>query len=113
MLKGITFSNVRDMSVQDIWYQSDGFNRYRGYSWMKDPCRTCPDKEKDHGGCRCQAHMLTGDAANADPVCDKSPLHHRVLDAVAYAQTPDDHRTLVKPLVFRDPKKSKLLAAAS
>jgi pyrroloquinoline quinone biosynthesis protein E len=74
---------------------------------MKDPCRTCPDKEKDLGGCRCQALMLTGDAANADPVCDKSPLHHRVTEAVDYAQIPDAQRENVKPLVFRDPKTSR------
>ena len=42
-------------------------------SWMKEPCRSCPEKTKDFGGCRCQAYLLTGDAANADPVCDKSP----------------------------------------
>ena len=47
-------------------------------SWMKEPCRTCPEKTKDFGGCRCQAYMLTGDAANADPVCDLSP-HHDVV----------------------------------
>lgn len=109
MIKGITFPNVRDMGVSDIWYQSKAFNFYRGDSWMKDPCRTCPDKEKDLGGCRCQALMLTGDAANADPVCDKSPLHHRVTELVAYAQIPDAQRENVKPLVFRDPKNSRLL----
>jgi len=59
-------------------------------------------------GCAC-----AGDAANADPVCDKSPLHHRVLEAVTYAQTPDDQRSVLKPLVFRDPKNSKLPTAAS
>jgi pyrroloquinoline quinone biosynthesis protein E len=53
--------------------------------------------------------MLTGDAANADPVCDKSPFHQRVQDAVAYAQVPDAQRTVVKPLVFRDPKASRQL----
>ena len=113
MLKGITFPNVRDMSVQDIWHASPGFNHFRGDSWMKDTCRSCPEKEKDLGGCRCQAFMLTGDAANADPVCDKSPFHHRVQEAVAYAQVPDAQRTVVKPLVFRDPKVSRQLAEAS
>jgi len=102
MLKGITFPNVRDMSVSDIWYQSTAFNFYRGDGWMKDPCRTCPDKEKDLGGCRCQAFMLTGDAANADPVCDKSSMHDRVSQAVAYAQVPDSQREVAKPMVFRD-----------
>lgn len=112
MLKNINFPNVRDMSLQDIWQSSPGFNHFRGDSWMKEPCRSCPEKEADLGGCRCQAFMLSGDAANADPVCDKSPHHQRVLDAVAYAQVPDAQRTVVKPLVFRDPKASRRLADA-
>jgi PqqA peptide cyclase len=111
MIKHLDFPNVRDMSVQDIWYASPGFNHYRGDAWMKEPCRSCPEKEKDLGGCRCQALMLTGDAANADPVCDKSAFHHRVQEAVAYAQVPDAQRTVVKPLVFRDPKNSRHLSA--
>ena len=113
MIKNVDFPNVRDMGVQDIWYESPGFNHFRGDAWMKEPCRSCPEKEKDLGGCRCQALMLTGDAANADPVCDKSPFHHRVLEAVAYAQVPDAQRTVVKPLVFRDPKNSGQLSAAA
>ena len=112
MLPGLNFPNVRDMSINDIWYASEGFNRYRGDGWMKESCRTCPDKEKDLGGCRCQAFMLTGDAANADPVCDKSPHHHVVQAAVTLAQVPDSLRSNVKPLVFRDPKQSRLLANA-
>ena len=113
MLKGIDFPNVRDMGIQDIWYASPGFNHFRGDSWMKELCRTCPEKEKDLGGCRCQAYMLTGDAANADPVCDKSPFHPVVQEAVAYAQVPDAQRSLVKPLVFRDSKNSLLLTEAA
>ena len=49
---------------------------------MKEPCRTCPERAKDFGGCRCQAYMLTGDAANADPVCSLSPQHGVVLKAI-------------------------------
>ena len=44
-------------------------------SWMKEPCRTCPRREVDYGGCRCQAFALTGDAANTDPACSLSPMH--------------------------------------
>ena len=106
MLKQIAFPNVRDMTVSDIWYRSEGFNHYRGDAWMKAPCKNCPEKEKDLGGCRCQAHLLTGDASNADPVCDKSTHHDKVLAAVEYAQVPDAQRTQVKPLVFRSPKNS-------
>lgn len=109
MLPGLTFPNVREMNVKNIWFDSEGFNRYRGDGWMKEPCRTCPEKEKDLGGCRCQAYMLTGDAANADPVCDKSAMHGEIEKAVAYAQIPDAERKTVKPLIFRDPKESRRL----
>lgn len=113
IIKGVDFPSVRNMSVQDIWYDSPGFNHFRGDAWMKEPCRSCPEKEKDLGGCRCQAMMLTGEAANADPVCDKSPFHHVIDKAVAYAQVPDSRRTVVKPMVFRDPKNSQQLSRVS
>jgi PqqA peptide cyclase len=110
MLPGLTFPNVRDMDLRSIWYESDGFNRFRGKGWMKEPCRSCPEQDKDLGGCRCQAYMLTGDAANADPVCDKSPLHGVVTDAVEKAQHPDRARIREHPLVFRDPMQSRRLS---
>jgi len=86
MLPGLTFPNVRTDSIQSIWYDSEGFNHFRGSGWMKEPCRSCPEKTRDFGGCRCQAYLLTGDAANADPVCDLSPHHHLVTEAVAAAE---------------------------
>jgi pyrroloquinoline quinone biosynthesis protein E len=103
MLPGLTLPSVRDASIESIWYDSPGFNQFRGDAWMKEPCRSCPDKHKDFGGCRCQAYLLTGDAANADPVCDLSPHHHLVTEAVERAG-----RTHVveKPLVFRDHRNS-------
>jgi pyrroloquinoline quinone biosynthesis protein E len=36
----------------------------------------------DFGGCRCQALALTGDAANADPVCTLSPYRHLIDEAL-------------------------------
>jgi pyrroloquinoline quinone biosynthesis protein E len=99
MLPGLTFPNVRDASIRHIWYDSAGFNHFRGDAWMKEPCRSCPEKTKDFGGCRCQAYLLTGDAANADPVCDLSPHHHLVTAALANAELP---HVKEKPLVFRD-----------
>jgi len=113
MIKQLEFPNVKNMSVKDIWYESEAFNKYRGDAWMKEPCRSCDEKEKDLGGCRCQALMLTGDASNADPVCDKSEHHQVVLDAVSYAQIPDTKRIEVKPLVFRDPINSRKLSTQS
>jgi PqqA peptide cyclase len=106
MLPGLSFPNVRDMGVREIWYESEGFNHYRGTGWMKEPCASCPEKEKDYGGCRCQAYMLAGDPDAADPVCDKSPAHGQVLSAVARAQEPGD-AARARPLVFRDPKESR------
>jgi PqqA peptide cyclase len=98
MLPGLKFPNVRSASVAQIWFDSSGFNHFRGDSWMKEPCRSCPEKARDFGGCRCQAYLLTGDAANADPVCDLSPYHHLVTEAVAHAEQPHVEE---KPMVFR------------
>jgi pyrroloquinoline quinone biosynthesis protein E len=86
MLPGLTLPNVRAMSLREIWYDSQAFNRFRGQGWMKEPCSSCPEREKDFGGCRCQAYLLTGDADNADPVCELSPHHHLVTEAVARAE---------------------------
>ena len=109
-LPGLTFPNVRDHDLGWIWYDSPGFNAYRGDSWMKEPCRSCPEKIKDFGGCRCQAYMLTGDATNTDPVCGLSPLHHLVTDVVDQAQLPVSPKAEVKPILFRDDKNSRALS---
>ncbi|MEE4291828.1 MAG: pyrroloquinoline quinone biosynthesis protein PqqE [Cycloclasticus sp.] len=98
--------NVNDSSISDIWNKSKAFNYFRGDDWMKEPCRSCPEKDKDFGGCHCQAFLLTGDATNTDPVCDLSPLHHTVTDAIdKAAQT---NQTVQQPLLFRNSKNSKL-----
>ena len=65
--------NIRDTPLSKIWYESRMFNAYRGEHWMPEPCRGCERRTVDHGGCRCQAFLLTGDAAATDPVCSKSP----------------------------------------
>jgi pyrroloquinoline quinone biosynthesis protein E len=74
-IKGLEFDNVRDKPLAEIWLGGAAFQKYRGTSWMKEPCRTCPRREVDYGGCRCQAFALTGDAANTDPACSLSPMH--------------------------------------
>ena len=77
----LRFENVRERSLDWIWRESESFNRFRGTKWMPEPCRSCPQKEIDFGGCRCQAALLTGNAANTDPVCTLSPNRASV-DAV-------------------------------
>jgi pyrroloquinoline quinone biosynthesis protein E len=110
-LPGLTFPNVKEASIEWIWHDSPGFNRYRGDSWMKEPCRSCPEKTKDFGGCRCQAYLLTGDADNADPVCDLSPHHHLVTEMVDKASVPLAALPVVeRPLIFRDRKNSEAMS---
>ena len=109
-LPGLDFPNVRDYSIEQIWDDSDAFNKFRGFDWMQEPCRSCPEKEKDFGGCRCQAYMLTGDATNADPVCDKSPHHGRLhadVDRIGSLSGTKEFES--KPLVFRNMRNSKEL----
>ena len=74
-LPHLTFDNIKDTPLADIWMRGSAFQMYRGTSWMKEPCRSCDRREIDFGGCRCQAFALTGDAANTDPACSLSPKH--------------------------------------
>jgi pyrroloquinoline quinone biosynthesis protein E len=108
LLPGLTFPNVKEANLRDIWFDSDGFNRYRGTDWMKEPCSSCAQKEEDLGGCRCQAYMLAHDAEATDPVCRLSPLHHTVQAAVAEAATV---KAQEHPLVFRDATNSRRLTS--
>lgn len=79
----LQFENVRGRSLEWIWYQSESFQRFRGYDWMPEPCRSCPRKTVDFGGCRCQAFLIAGDAGVTDPVCSLSPHRKLVDQAVA------------------------------
>ena len=111
MLPGLDFPNVRQTDLRAIWQDSEGFNRYRGTGWMKEPCASCEHKEEDLGGCRCQAYLLANDPAAADPVCAKSPQHAEVTAAVARAEA-GPPAAVERPLVFRSPENSRRLSAA-
>ena len=82
----LTFDNVRDRSLNWIWYESTAFNRFRGTDWMEEPCRSCPGKTVDFGGCRCQAFMLTGSATATDPVCHLAPDNQAITLAKKQSQ---------------------------
>jgi PqqA peptide cyclase len=75
-------ASVREHSLAWIWARSPLFQSFRGTAWMSEPCRSCPRRDVDFGGCRCQAFQLTGDAARTDPVCHLSPDHGLVAGAV-------------------------------
>jgi pyrroloquinoline quinone biosynthesis protein E len=85
--------NVLHRPLAEIWHASTLFNAYRGTDWMGEPCRSCPERFTDFGGCRCQAFQLTGDAADTDPVCGLSP--RRPLVDAALREVDDDAAFLV------------------
>ncbi len=104
-LPGLDCPNVKDFSVQEIWNESKAFNFFRGFEWMQEPCRSCDEKSKDFGGCRCQAYLLTGDMNATDPVCNKSPNHDVIASLIQDAEK--EMLTNEKPLIFRNSKNSK------
>ena len=80
-IESLRFDNVRQHSLGWIWRESPAFNHFRGTAWMPEPCRSCDWRHTDFGGCRCQAALLTGDAANTDPACALSPHRARLIEA--------------------------------
>ncbi|ONI86190.1 pyrroloquinoline quinone biosynthesis protein PqqE [Saccharothrix sp. ALI-22-I] len=96
VIEGLGIENVKDRALADIWHSSPAFNAFRGFDWMKEPCRTCARRELDFGGCRCQAFQLTGDASATDPVCSLSP-HRGAVDLIlAGAPAAVEHRAVVR-----------------
>jgi pyrroloquinoline quinone biosynthesis protein E len=84
-IRGLKFENARRRSLAEIWFESEAFQKFRGTGWLPEPCQSCPRKEQDFGGCRCQAFLLTGEATATDPVCSLAPRHHLIADALAEA----------------------------
>ncbi len=107
----LTFDNVRDRPLDWIWHQSDAFNRFRGEAWMPEPCRSCPRKAVDFGGCRCQAFLVAGDASLTDPVCSLAPQRHVIDAAVAQVERAAAARVEPAALTYRAAPASRALAA--
>jgi pyrroloquinoline quinone biosynthesis protein E len=78
VIPGMDFENVREKPLSWIWEESTSFRRFRGESWMPEPCRSCDRRTLDFGGCRCQAFLITGDAAATDPVCSLAPTRKSI-----------------------------------
>jgi pyrroloquinoline quinone biosynthesis protein E len=74
----LDFWNVREHDLAACWQDAPGMNAFRGDAWMQEPCRSCPERSRDFGGCRCQAFALTGDAAATDPTCTLAPAHAEI-----------------------------------
>ena len=101
VISGLHFATVREGSLAAIWRDSPAMNAYRGNEWMLEPCRSCERKAIDFGGCRCQAFILAGNAAVADPICYLSPHRREVESALKASET--------GRLVYRDVKSSRRL----
>lgn len=84
-IPSLTFDNVRDRPLAEIWTEGDAFRAFRGVAWMPEPCRSCERKTRDWGGCRCQAMAWNGDAATTDPACTLSPNHEALRRAAEEA----------------------------
>lgn len=87
-LPGLEFWRVPERSLAECWSDAPGMNAFRGEAWMPAPCRDCPERTRDFGGCRCQAFALTGDPSATDPACSLAPAHDVILRARAKALEP-------------------------
>lgn len=95
-IPGLVFDSVRDKALDEIWERSPAMQAFRGDAWMSEPCRSCSRKSIDFGGCRCQAYLLAGDAAAADPACALSPHHGAVESARRAAESDAPRRYLFR-----------------
>ena len=105
-IAALAFDNVKDKPLAEIWYRGAAFNAFRGTEWMQEPCRSCPRKTVDFGGCRCQAFAMLGDARATDPACSLSP-HHGELVATAVREA----GAAPPPFVYRRPGNAARAAA--
>ena len=96
-IPGLSFQRATETLLAEIWQHGPAFQAFRGHDWMQEPCRSCARRDIDHGGCRCQAMALAGDAHATDPVCRYAPQRPRV-DALL-AELPAD--AALPDLVYR------------
>jgi pyrroloquinoline quinone biosynthesis protein E len=112
VIPGLSFENVKDRSLREIWEVSDAFQKFRGESWMQEPCKSCDRRALDFGGCRCQAFLLAADATATDPVCSLAPQRPKVdailndINSVAAGLAPPADAPISKPAWLYRPNPS-------
>ncbi len=92
-IEGLEFWDFPNRTLAECWRDAPGMNAFRGEDWMPEPCRRCPERARDFGGCRCQAYALTKNPLAVDPACELAPDHDIVRDARRAAEgswVPDD-----------------------
>ena len=80
-LPDLEFWRFPERDLADCWRDAPGMNAFRGEAWMPEPCRSCDERSRDFGGCRCQAFALLGDAAQPDPACGLTAGHSIITSA--------------------------------
>jgi pyrroloquinoline quinone biosynthesis protein E len=112
VIPGLSFENVKNRALREIWEVSDAFQKFRGESWMQEPCKTCDRRSLDFGGCRCQAFLLASDATATDPVCSLAPQRPKVdailneINSVGAGLAPPAVDALTKPAWLYRPNPS-------
>lgn len=86
----------------EIWREGAAFRAFRGEHWMEEPCRSCAERARDHGGCRCQALAFAGRASATDPACALSPLHERLVALTLPAARAEDEPPRYKLRQYAD-----------
>jgi PqqA peptide cyclase len=109
-IPGLEFWSVQDHSLAEIWEFSPAFQAFRGTEWMPEPCRSCDRRERDWGGCRCQALALTGDAAATDPACSLSPYHATIGHLAAAEATTEPPAYIYRAMSKSDAPETQPLA---
>ncbi len=94
-IAGLHFEDVRSAPLAAIWSEGSAFQEFRGIDWHPEPCRSCPERRKDFGGCRCQAFALTRDARATDPACALSP-HHEVVVQARRTRAPSEELLILR-----------------
>jgi pyrroloquinoline quinone biosynthesis protein E len=97
VIPGLSFENVKNLNLREIWDHSEAFQKFRGQDWMQEPCKSCDRREQDFGGCRCQALLLTGDACATDPVCSLAPQRPKVDAILAEINNPSASQPISTP----------------
>jgi pyrroloquinoline quinone biosynthesis protein E len=112
VIPGLSFENVKNRALREIWEVSDAFQKFRCESWMQEPCKTCDRRSLDFGGCRCQAFLLASDATATDPVCSLAPQRPKVdailneINSVGAGLAPPAVDALTKPAWLYRPNPS-------
>lgn len=108
-IRTLSFPNIRSDNLENIWWNSEAFNKFRGTDFLPEPCKSCPRKEIDFGGCRCQAYLLTADAAATDPACVYSPFHS-IIERIIQENDSNGKPSSDTHFTYRNLKNSKALS---